>query len=119
MTAFIVLQATWEDPEAAKRNWRDWVSDEMWLLIKWRTSLCWAGRLRWCISQPMQRAIYLSLKVDPTARTAQVGESIAANLAKGNVHEAFRHLKGWYWAATEIQAWPCFQIMEKQRGGAH
>ncbi len=62
----------------------------------------------------MQRTIYASLKVDRTVHTAQVGKSIVANLAKGNVHEAFLHLKGWYQAATEIRARPCFQTMEKQ-----
>ncbi len=30
------------------------------------------------------------------------------------MHKAFCHLKGWYWAATETQARPCFQTMEKQ-----
>jgi hypothetical protein len=45
----------------------------------------------------------------------QVGESIVADLAEGNVHEVFCHLKGWYWAATETQARPCFQTMEKQK----
>jgi hypothetical protein len=62
----------------------------------------------------MQHAIYVSLKVDRTAHTAQVSESIVADLAKGNMHEAFRHLKGWYRAATETQAQPCFQTLEKQ-----
>jgi hypothetical protein len=37
----------------------------------------------------MQHAIYVLLKVDHTARMAQVGKSIVTNLAVGNVHEAF------------------------------
>jgi hypothetical protein len=33
----------------------------------------------------------------------------------GNVHEAFRHLlKGWYRAATDTQAKPCRQTMDRQ-----
>ncbi len=56
----------------------------------------------------MQRAIHVALKVDHMARTAQVGDSIVADLAEGNVHEVFCHLKGWYQAATETQARPCF-----------
>jgi hypothetical protein len=28
MTAFVVLQATCKDPEAAKQHWHNWVSDE-------------------------------------------------------------------------------------------
>jgi hypothetical protein len=93
-TAFIALQATCKDPEEVKRHWLNWVSDETWLLIKQRTSLRWAGWLRRCVGQRMQRAIYALLKVDRTACTAQVGKPIVANLAEGNVHEAFRHLKG-------------------------
>jgi hypothetical protein len=62
----------------------------------------------------MQHAIHTALKMDRTVHTAQVGKSIIANLAEGKVHEAFRHLKGWYQVATETQAWPCFQTMEKQ-----
>jgi hypothetical protein len=61
----------------------------------------------------MQCAIHTTLKVEHTARTAQVSDSIIADLAKGNVHKAFCHLKGWYWAATETQARPCFQTMER------
>jgi hypothetical protein len=88
MTAFVVLQATCKDPEAAKRHWRNWVSDKTWLLIKWRTSLHRMGRLHWCVGQRMQRAIYALLKVDHAARTAQVGKSIVTNLAKDNKHKA-------------------------------
>ncbi len=35
-------------------------------------------------------------------------------LAKGYIKEAFRHLKGWYWKAAEMQAKPCHQMMELQ-----
>jgi hypothetical protein len=49
----------------------------------------------------MQRTIHAALKADHTARTAQVNNSIV-------------HLKGWYQAATETQAWPCFHTMERQ-----
>jgi hypothetical protein len=52
----------------------------------------------------MQCTTYAVLKVDHMARMEQVSESIIADLAKGNVHKAFCHLKGWYWAATETQA---------------
>ncbi len=62
----------------------------------------------------MQRAIHAALKRDRTARTAQVGELIIAKLAEGNVHEAFRHLKGCYREASETQAKPCPQTKERQ-----
>jgi hypothetical protein len=64
----------------------------------------------------MQRKIHAALKADCTARMAQVGDSILSDLAKGNIHKAFFHLKGWYRAAmeTQAQAQPCFQTMEQQ-----
>ena len=34
--------------------------------------------------------------------------------AKGNVQQAFCHLKGWYRAASDMQAKPCRQTMESQ-----
>ena len=112
--AFEALKATCAEPETAKKHWRDWMSDDTWLLIKQRTSLRRAGQLRQSEGRRMQRAINAALKRDRTARTAQVGESIVAELAEGNVHEAFRHLKGWYREASETQARPCLQTMERQ-----
>jgi hypothetical protein len=61
----------------------------------------------------MQRAIHAALKVDHTVCTAQVSYSIVADLAMGNVHEAFHHLKGWYRVAMETQARPCFQNIKR------
>jgi hypothetical protein len=113
--SFEALKATCKEPETTKAHWRDWMSDiSTWLLIKQRTLLRWAGQLRQSEGRCMQRAIHAALKRDCAARTAQIGESIVANLAEGNVHEAFRHLKGWYREATETHARPCFQTMERQ-----
>jgi hypothetical protein len=39
---------------------------------------------------------------------------ISHELAGGNVQEAFCHLKGWYRSATDTQARPCFQTMDRQ-----
>ena len=63
---------------------------------------------------PLQHAIHAALKRDRAAQTAQIGKSIVTELAEGNVHEAFRHLKGWYREASETHAMPCFQTMERQ-----
>ena len=112
--AFEGLKATCEEPMTAKHHWRDWMSDCTWLLIKQRTSLHQAGQLCRCKSQRKQRAIHAALKKDHAARMAQVGKSIIAELAMGNVQKAFCHLKGWYWSATKMQARPCFHTMEKQ-----
>ncbi len=106
--AFEALKATCEEPETTKAHWHDWMSDSTWLLIKQCTSLRRAGQLRQSEGRRMQRAIHAALKRDRAARTAQIGESIVADLAEGNVHEAFRHLKGWYQETTETQARPCF-----------
>jgi hypothetical protein len=108
------LKATCKEPETTKHNWRDWMSNSTWLLIKQRTSLRRVGQLHKSEGQRMQHTIHAALKKDCAARTAQVGKSIVAKLAEGNVHKAFRHLKGWYRSATETQARPCFQTTEKQ-----
>jgi hypothetical protein len=62
----------------------------------------------------MQREVHKSLRADRDARTKHVGEMISHELARGNVQEAFRHLKGWYRSATDTQARPCFQTMDRQ-----
>ncbi len=43
-----------------------------------------------------------------------VGSTVEAELAGGNVQEAFCHLKGWYRAASETQAKPCYHMLERQ-----
>jgi hypothetical protein len=45
---------------------------------------------------------------------ATVGAAVEAELTGGDVQEAFCHLKGWYRAATETQAKPCYHTMERQ-----
>jgi hypothetical protein len=45
---------------------------------------------------------------------AMVGSIVKAELARGKVQEAFRHLQGWYWAASETQAKPCYHTLECQ-----
>ncbi len=115
MTAtFETLKATSQEPTAAKQHWRNWISNGTWLLMRQCTLLRWAGQLRRTKGTHMQCAVHSTLKVDRAAQTAQVSNSIVANLAKGNVQEAFRHLKGWYQMATETQAKPCYLTMEKQ-----
>ena len=64
----------------------------------------------------MKREVHAALKEDKRLLTAEVGENIVSELGKGNVQEAFRHLKGWYRNASETQARPCHQTMERQTG---
>ena len=77
-------------------------------MLRWTGRLCRAGGRR------MKRVIWNSLQSDRTARTKRVGEAIEAELQGGDIQEAYRHLKGWYRAATEVEARPCFQMMERQ-----
>jgi hypothetical protein len=42
------------------------------------------------------------------------GDMIEMELAKGDMQEAFRLLKGWYRALSETVAHPCPQMMEQQ-----
>ncbi len=52
--------------------------------------------------------------MDKRKLTAEVDDLIVMELAKGDVKEAFRLLKGWYQKAVEMQARPCQQTMERQ-----
>ena len=114
MQAFEDLKATCKEPTGTKYHWRNWMSDSTWLLTRQHTSLKRAGQLRRCDGQRMQHTIYAEQKKDRAARTAQVGDSIVSVHTKGNLHETFCHLKGWYWSTTDMQAQPCYQTMEKQ-----
>ena len=62
----------------------------------------------------MKREVHAALKEDKRRLTADVGENTVSELGKGNVQEAFRHLKGWYRTASEAQARPCHLRMERQ-----
>jgi hypothetical protein len=62
----------------------------------------------------MKHKIKAAIKADKQKLTAKVGNSIIAELAKRDVKEAFRHLKRWYQKATETQARPCRQTIERQ-----
>jgi hypothetical protein len=62
----------------------------------------------------MQRQIGALLHKDRADRTEWVGTLIESKLTGGNVQEALRHLKGWYRAASKMQAKPCFHTIERQ-----
>jgi hypothetical protein len=62
----------------------------------------------------MQREVKAALKADKSWLTAEVRECIMSELQEGDVQEAFRHLKGRYRNASETQAKPCHQTMERQ-----
>jgi hypothetical protein len=62
----------------------------------------------------MKCKIGAAIKVDKCKLTANVGNLIIAKLSKGDIKEAFRHLKVWYWMGAKTQARPCHQMMEIQ-----
>ncbi len=91
-----------------------WILEESWQLIAHRAMLHCTGRLCQTGGHPLNCQISVSLEKDRTNQTATVGATVEAKLAGGNVQEAFRHLKGWYRATTEMQAKPCYHTMECQ-----
>ena len=106
-TAFNALAAKCVDPKPTRKQGKDWMSKATWRLIAKRASLQRSGRIRQDAAQRMKREIKAAIKADKQKLTAKVGNLIVVELAKGDVKEAFRHLKGWYRKATETQARPC------------
>ena len=99
------------DPKHHPRN--DWISPETWKLVGNQTMLRQTGRLCHAGGRRMKRAIWHSLQTDK-----RVGETIEAELKAGDVREAYRHLKGWYRAATEVEARPSSRRWSaRQRNG--
>ncbi len=92
----------------------DWILEESWGLIAHQAMLRRTGRLCQTGGHHMDRRIGVSLQKDWTDQTAKVGAAVEAELAGGNVQEAFCHLKGWYRAMMETQAKPCYHTMEHQ-----
>ena len=90
------------------------MSKSTWVLITKRALLLQSGHCNQAAAGRMKREIHTALKADKQQLTADVGERIVAKLGAGNVKEAFRHLKGWYCAASETQAEPCPQTVEHQ-----
>jgi hypothetical protein len=108
------LREECKETDPKKRPWNDWISEETWRLIAHQVMLRRAGRLCQTGGRRLHRQIGAALRNDRRDRTARVGENIVAELAGGNVQEAFRHLKGWCRAASETQSKPCYHTMERQ-----
>ena len=93
---------------------KDWISEGTWKMIAKRTSLLRSQKIWQTAVRRMKRKVHVALKEDKWQLTAEVGENIVSELGKGNVQEAFWHLKGWYRMASEVQARPCHLTMERQ-----
>jgi hypothetical protein len=114
ITTFAMLAAECIEPKSKRPKGKDWVSKGTWTLIAKRVSLLQSGRCDQAAARRMKRKIHQALKADKQRLTADVGKKIVAELGSVNVKEAFRHLKGWYPAASETQAAPCPQTMVRQ-----
>ncbi len=112
--AFDALAAKCTNPKLTRKQGKDWISKATWRLIAKRTSLLQSGRIRQDAARRMKREIKAAIKADKQKLTAKVGNLIVVELAKGDIKEAFWHLKGWYRKAMEMQARPCQQTMEHQ-----
>jgi hypothetical protein len=92
----------------------NWISEKSWQLLAHRAVLRHTGCLCQTGGRGLNCQIGISLQKDQTNRMAMDGAAVEAELTGGNVQEAFCHLKGWYRAATETQAKPCYHTMEYQ-----
>ncbi len=113
-TTFDALAAECVNPKPKRAPGKDWISEGTWKLITKHASLLRSGKIRQTAARRMKREVNAALKADKSRLTAQVEEDIMSELGKGNVQEAFRHLKCWYRTASEAQAKPCHQTMERQ-----
>ncbi len=87
--SFGELQNTCEEDATQWRMKYDWILEESWWLITHRVMLCRTGRLYRTGGPRMDRQIGVSLQKDRTDQTAKVGAAVEAELAGGNVQEAF------------------------------
>ncbi len=113
--AFGKLRKTCVEGERKKRKYGDWILPATWQLIEHPSMLRRTDHLCQVGGRRLSRRICASLTQDRVDRAVNVGSTIEAELAGGNVQEAFCHLKGCYRMATDTQAKPCYQTMERQR----
>jgi len=111
---FDALAAKCVDPKMRRAPGKDWISERTWKMIAKRASLLRSGRIRPTTAWRMKREVHAALKEDKRRLTAEVGENIVSELGKGNMQEAIWHLKRWFRNASETQARPCHQTMERQ-----
>ena len=88
-TAFNGLAAKCIDPKLTWKQGKDWMSEATWCLIAKRVSLLQSGRIRQDATRRMKHEIKAAIKADKPQLTAQVGDLIITELAKGDVQEAF------------------------------
>jgi hypothetical protein len=111
---FSCLVAKCIKPKLRKWHGNGWISDKTWALVGQRTALQRVGKLLRLEGRKAKHLIWASLHNNRAGCTLGVGKSIEAELAKGDVQEAFCLLKRWYRAASETVLRPCPQTMVRQ-----
>ncbi len=114
MRLFGELRKTCEENAPTRRKQNNWISEESWRLIAHWAMLRHTGRLCQAGGRCLHHQVGASLCKDRADRASHVRTLIESELVGGNVQEAFRHLKGWYWAVSDTQAKLCRQTMERQ-----
>jgi hypothetical protein len=114
MRLFGELRKTCEEDAPTRQKQNDWILEESWRLIAHRAMLRHTGHLCQAGGRCLHHQVGASLRKDQADCTSHVGMLIESELAGGNVQEAFHHLKGWYRAASDMQAKPCRQTMERK-----
>ena len=66
------------------------------------------------IFKDISRRIRKSLKQDRKARAAKVGAEAEAFLANGEIHEAYRTIRGWYRKVTHVPSKPEYVNLQKE-----
>jgi hypothetical protein len=112
--AFNALAVKCINPKPTQKPGKDLMSEATWHLIAKQASLLQSGRIWQGAAWRMRCKTKAAIKADKRKLTAKVGNSIVAELAKGDIKEAFWHRKGWYQKAAKMQARPCQQTMERQ-----
>ena len=113
-TAFNALAAKCINPKPTQKPEKDWMSKATWRLIAKRASFLRSGHIWQDATRRMKREIKAAIKADTQKLTIEFGNLIVTELAKEDIKEAFRNLKGWYREVRETQARPCQQTMEHQ-----
>jgi hypothetical protein len=108
------LQKTCKEDAPTRHKCINWISKESWWLIAHQAMLHHTGRLCQMGGHHLHCQIGTSLSRDWADQTATVGSMVEAELAGGNVQEAFCHLKGRNRAVSETQAKPCYHRLEHQ-----
>jgi hypothetical protein len=111
---FRELRKTCEEETPMRHKKNDWILEESWRLNAHLAMLRRTGRLCQTRGHHLHHQVSISLHKDQADQTSHVGTMIESELTGGNVQEAICHLKGWYWATSEMQAKLCYQTLECQ-----